>query len=344
MGIQKLLNDLTHKKFQSIYLILGNQEYLNRLIRNRFIKLIPDGERAMNFAEYDMHTVQLDSVLNDATSTPFIGSHRLIFVDNPDFLTGKPAQKVNKNHINELVKYLKRPMPSTILVFFAPYSKLDGRKKITKTVKHTATTVNLNYFSEAQTNRFVQSVITKHGYKISPSNLSLLLQRTEGQLSSIMGDLPKLLLYCRNTKVISKKAIDTLVTKSLNQNVFDLVNDVLYQRTTQAISLYHNLIIEGQPSLQINAILVNQFRLLLQVMILYRYGYSQGSLSRMLKTNPFRIKIALRLINNFSMEQLMAADLGLIHMEIQMKSTNQSPEMLFELFMLKFAKKNSQSE
>ncbi len=34
-----------------------------------------------------------------------------------------------------LIDYLKEPLESTVLVFFAPYEKLDERKKITKQLK-----------------------------------------------------------------------------------------------------------------------------------------------------------------------------------------------------------------
>ena len=341
MNVQTLVNDLRHRRVQPVYLILGNHEYLSRLIRKSFVNLIPDGQRAMNFAEYDTAVSGLGTILNDITSAPFLGQHRLVFVDHPDFLTGESKQPVNQRDVNELVKYLKRPLTSTVLVLFLSNAKLDGRKKLTRVIRRTATIVNFNYFSGAQATRYVSNVIKHRGFRISSANLNLLIQRTDGQLSTTMNELPKLLLYCYHTKVISADAINSLVTKSLNQNVFDLVNDVLKRRITSAVDLYHELVIRGQQPLQINAILVSQFRLLLQVMILSRDGYSQGGLAKMLRVNPFRVRIALRSIRQFTLGQLAAADLGLIKMEVKMKSTDQSPELLFELFMLKFtAKKN----
>ena len=347
MTIQNLFKSLRNGRVASVYLILGHQEYLSRLIQRRFTALIPSNERTMNLARYDLNQTGLGTVLNDATSAPFLGKWRLIFVENPLFLTGNYSARSSQNNsqgqrrLKQFVNYLKRPLSSTILVILAPYPKLDRRKKITRQLYQSARLIDLSRLTEFQVKSYVQQVINRHRFSITRDNLNLLIQRTGGQLSVVMSELPKLLLYCRQSKQITRAAIDSLITKSLNQNVFDLVRDVLKGQVTKAVDLNRQLIQMGQEPLQINAILVSQFRLLLQAMILSRQGYSQGSLAQILRVHPYRVKLALMTIRYFTLGQLINDYLNLVKTEIKMKSTNQSPELLFEMLMIKLAAKKN---
>ena len=342
MTVQQLFSSLKSGKVSPVYLIVGQQSYLKRLIRDRFLKLIPKAERTMNFAQDDLQTVGLDTVLNDAMSAPFFGRHRLILVDNPYFLTGQNGEHLNQTNLDHLIEYLKHPLSSTILVFFAPYRKLDHRKKITKALQRYSVSLNLNHISEYRVRRYVERKIRISGYRISRAALDLLIQRTDGQLSAVMNELPKLLLYGCRTKKITQGSVDSLVTKSLNQNVFDLVNEVLRSQITQAVALYHELLLNGQQPLQINAILLSQFRLLLQVKILHRSGMTSGRISQTLRVHPYRVKLALRADPAFTLNRLARAYLGLVDMEKRMKSTQQSSELLFQMFLIKFTEKNNQ--
>ncbi|MGV7331547.1 hypothetical protein PJK51_29415, partial [Mycobacterium kansasii] len=74
----------------------------------------------MNFASYDMDTVPLAVALDDAMAAPFFGERRVVCIDNPQFLTGETKKQKVEHDIDSLQKYLESPMPSTVLVFFAP--------------------------------------------------------------------------------------------------------------------------------------------------------------------------------------------------------------------------------
>lgn len=103
--------------------------------------------------------------------------------------------------------------------------------------------------------------------------------------------------------------------------------------------MYHELLLQKEEPLKINAILIGQFRLLLQVKILFEKGYSQGNLASVLKIHPYRIKLAMQQIKHFSKQTLAQAYLGLEEIEVKIKTGQGQPELLFELFMLQFAAK-----
>ncbi len=58
------------------------------------------------------------------------------------------------------------------------------------------------------------------GTLFAPMLFDLLLQLTDLNLSKIMGELQKLYLYALETKTITRGAVQELVPKSLEHNVF----------------------------------------------------------------------------------------------------------------------------
>lgn len=338
MTINELLKTLaTGQILSNVYVILGQADYFQRRLKWGFKQQVPAEEQTMNFASYDMDTVPLAVALDDAMAAPFFGERRVVCIDNPQFLTGETKKQKVEHDIDSLQKYLESPMPSTVLVFFAPYDKLDARKKVTKQLKKVATMVEINQFSERDVRQFVTDQLKQDGYTMEPAALNDLIQRTDADLTLIMSELPKLELYTLPEKTITQAAISGLVTQTLTQNVFDLVNRVLAKNTAGAVTLYRELLQAKEEPLKINAILQGQFRLLIQTKVLTKQGYSQGKLASILKVHPYRIKLALQTHRRFQLTDLNRAYLGLFRVEKQMKSTTMDPELLFSLFMTQFA-------
>jgi len=321
----------------NVYLILGEADYLQRRLKAGFKNSVPAEEQTMNFASYDMDTVPLAVALDDAMAAPFFGERRVVCIDNPQFLTGETKKQKVDHDIDSLQTYLGSPMPSTVLVFFAPYEKLDGRKKVVKQLKKTATMIEIGNFSERDVRQFIGDQLKSDGYSMAPNALNELIQRTDADLTLMMSELPKLELFTLPAKEIQLSAVTGLVRQTLTQNVFDLVNRVLAKDTAGAVTLYRELLLAKEEPLRINAILQGQFRLLIQTKILAKQGYSQGKLASILKVHPYRIKLALQSHRRFKLTDLNRAYLGLFRVEQQMKSTAMEPEMLFSLFMTQFA-------
>lgn len=338
MTITELLKTLkTGGQLANVYLILGQADYLQRRLKAGFKQVVPTEEQTMNFASYDMDTVPLAVALDDAMAAPFFGERRVVCIDNPQFLTGETKKQKVDHDIDSLQTYLGSPMPSTVLVFFAPYEKLDGRKKVSKQLKKVATTIEIGNFSERDVRQFVTNQLKQDGYTMAPAALNELIQRTDADLTLMMSELPKLELFALPQKTIERDAVTGLVTQTLTQNVFDLVNRVLAKNTAGAVTLYRELLQAKEEPLRINAILQGQFRLLIQTKVLAKQGYSQGKLASILKVHPYRIKLALQSQRRFLLTDLNRAYLGLFRVEQQMKSSTMDPEMLFSLFMTQFA-------
>lgn len=329
---------ITKGQFSPVYLFLGTESYLADSAKQTLIQAtLAEDERDLNFGIYDMEEVPVGVALDDAESVPFFGDKRLVIMDRPNFFTAEKSKQKIDHDLVWLENYLKNPPGFTILAFFAPYEKLDERKKITKLLKKTATVIEVNTLSEKEVRHFLKDTIANEGYTMTPEAFELFIQLTDAKLSTAMSELPKLLLFSSDTKQITKSAVNDLVAKSLEQNIFALVEYVLKRQTANALSLYQDLLLQKEDPIKINAILMTQFRLLLQVKFLEKKGYQQGDSAGMLKVHPYRVKLAIQQARKFSEKVLVSAFEGLVDAEYRLKTGQGDKEMQFELFVLQFA-------
>ena len=150
-----------------------------------------------------------------------------------------------------------------------------------------------------------------------------------------MGELQKLYLYALETKTITRGAVQELVPKSLEHNVFDLTNEVLSGNSEKAVQLYEDLLLQGEETIKLNAILLNQIRLFLQTKILAKMGYQQANIADTLKVHPYRVKLALQQVRRFELSRLERLYDELVENDYEVKTGQAEKELNFQLFILK---------
>lgn len=337
MDITQLSKQLKTKTPAMVYLVLGTQQVLQQQALDCFMNLIPQGERVMNVGRYDMEATPLAVALDDAMAAPFFGERRLVIINKPYFLTGEKKHSKIEHDLASLKQYLDHPELTTILVFAAPYEKLDGRKAIVKQLKKMAVQVDAAPLNEQQARQRVTRQLAEDQFQINGDALDELIQRTNADYGLMNANLSKLKILAYQEKVIDKQMVADLVPQSLDENVFDLVTAVLRHNQVKALDLYRQLLEGQQQPLRINAVLVGQFRLLIQIKVLSKRGLSQGNLASQLNVHPYRIKLGLQTVRGFSMAALENAYLGLIRIEKALKTTQRDPALLFQLFMLQYA-------
>lgn len=338
MKVAELLKNIGAGKLAPVYLILGKEDYNAQRISTAFIESMPEAQRTVNIGQYDMESVSLSDAIGDALSAPFFGDRRIVFIKHPYFLLAKNKKVKIEQNIDELINYLDNPEPTSVLVIFAPYDKLDERKKLSKRLLKKAVVVENGFLDEKNTRDYLKLLLKNKGYSIEPQALEMLVRKTEAKLSLAMNELPKLMILAQKDKEITESMVAQMVAQTLEQNIFDLSDLVLNKQSKKAIEMYHDLILQHEEPLKINAILLGQIRLLLQVNVLQKHGYDQGNIASALKVHPYRVKLALKKSRAVKRLELRNAYLGLVDLEEKMKSTQQDPTALFELFMLGYFK------
>lgn len=339
-GIEKQFAEIRKGKYKAVYLVQGTEQYLIEQARQTFFESVFQNEEDtdLNYGHFDMKETTIGVAIQEADSFPFFGEKRLIFIDNPYFLTGERVANAPEHDLKEIENYIDNPSEFSVVVIFAPYEKLDKRKKVTKLLTKNAVLLDVQPMKEREMRTYVKAVCKENGYSFKDQAFELLMQLTDRKLTRVMQELEKLMLFHKDSKVIVKSSVEKLVSKSLEQNVFELNTLVLKKDVHRSIEVYQELLTQKEDPIKIIALLIVQFRLLLQVKILRKKGYQQGDIASLLKVHPYRVKLAVQLEKDFDQQLLSQAHHYLIDADYKIKTGQVEPELQFELFVLKFAK------
>lgn len=324
------------KSFTPLYLLYGTEPYLINETKQLLINhaLSPE-EIDFNLSSYDLEETSIETALEDAETFPFIGERRLIFLHNPFFLTAEKSKAKVEHNLSRLESYLKDPAPYTIIVFSGAYEKLDERKKLTKQIKKSASVLEAKKLNESELKVWIRDRAAVNGVQIDEEAVELMLTLAGTNLFMLTSELDKLSLYAEDEKRIDVKIVEQLVSRSLEQNIFTLVDKIVHRNIEEALRIYYDLLKLNEEPIKILAVITNQFRLIYQVKELARRGYGQNQIAGYIKAHPFRVKLAAGQAKLFSDEELVQIMNLLADSDYQMKTGGMNKALLIELFLFK---------
>ena len=115
-----------------IYLFTGTSEVF---IKNRIKRILQSyNKQQYTVIKYDMETTPLATVLNDAITFPLLEDIKVLILKNPTFLN-KSKEELSPD-AKALIKYLKNPSETTVLMIDAANIKISQSNEIYKVLKN----------------------------------------------------------------------------------------------------------------------------------------------------------------------------------------------------------------
>ncbi|MCJ8006893.1 DNA polymerase III subunit delta [Lederbergia wuyishanensis] len=332
----KLWEKIDRKQFSPLYLLYGTESFIINETKQKLVtNVLTEEEMDFNLSVYDMEETAIEEALEDAETFPFFGDRKLVFINNPIFLTSEKSKEKVEHNIKKLESYLEAPSPYSILVFAGYYEKLDERKKITKLLKKNAEVLEAKKLSEGELRIWIKGRVEDKSQQIDESAIDLILSLVGPDLMNLHSELEKLSLYVEETKKITAEIVERLTSRSLEQNIFDLVDKVVHRKMEEVFRIYYDLRKQNEEPIKILALLASQFRLIYQVKELMKRGYGQQQIASTLKTHPFRVKLASGQARSFTDQELGEIINLLALTDEQLKTGGTGREVSLELFLLK---------
>ena len=323
-------------QFASIYLVYGNESFIINETKQRIVNsAISEEEMDFNFSSYDLEETPVEVAIEDAETFPFMGERRVVIIQNPVFLTAEKTKEKVEHNIKRFEQYIQSPAPYTIMVITANYEKLDERKKITKSLKKLAEVVEAKKLNENDLKSWVRERASSNSVQIDEDAIELLLTLAGTNLMMLTQELDKLSLYASDTNRIDLEVVERLTARSLEQNIFTLVDKVVHRRIDEALRIYYDLLKQNEEPLKVLSILAGQFRLIYGVKELSRRGYGQQKIASTLKVHPFRVKLAAGQAKHFNDKQLAYIIELLSQGDYEIKTGKIKKELMIEMFLFK---------
>ncbi|AZB43689.1 DNA polymerase III subunit delta [Bacillus sp. FJAT-42376] len=339
MDVLQFWKQINNKKMASVYLLIGTEAYLMEQTVKKLVEAaLQEDEKDFNFSVYDMEEIPVETAMEDAETLPFMGEKRVVLLKNPIFLTGEKKKEKIDHNIERFEQYIKEPAPYTVLIVQAPYEKLDERKKISKLLKKTAVVGEARPLSEQELIQWTHTLAKLEDTEMEQDASEHLVALTNGSLMLMDQEILKLSAYIGPGGRISRSLVDQLTARTLEQNIFELINHVTARKADQALHVLHDLLKANEEPIKILSLISAQIRLILQVKQLAAGGYGQPQIASTLKVHPFRVKLAAQQAASFSEEELKSLIKKLAEADYGMKTGRMDKVLILEIFLMQLAR------
>jgi DNA polymerase-3 subunit delta len=221
---EQIIADLKKKNYKPVYFLTGEEPwFIDRITDYIATNVLTEEEKTFNQTILYGKDTDIPTIINTAKRFPMMASYHVVIV--------KEAQELDK--IDDLIYYIDKPLHSTLLVINYKYSKLDGRKAITKALMKYTVFFESKKLYDDKVPDWIGSYLKKKGLGMEPGVGILLCEHIGNDLSKIVNELEKLIITLpQDEKVISIPHIEKYVGISKDYNIFELykalgVKDVL---------------------------------------------------------------------------------------------------------------------
>ena len=318
---------------KNLYLIHGEESYIiESSIKQIVSNVLTDDEMDFNYSQHDLRETPLHVALDDANTLGFMADKKVVVLKNAIFLTAlKDTSKV-EHDVTLLETYAKDPNPDAVVIVVAPYEKLDKRKKVTKLLTKEAFVIEAASFDERRAENWVRERVQAMGIQMTNGASGRLIQNVGANLVVLEQEINKIVTYLNPGESITEDVIDEMVAKTLEQNVFTLVEKVVNRQLDAAFTILYDLLRQNEEPIKIIALITRQFRIIFQSKILLQQGASQSDIAKQLKLHPYAVQIAAGQGKKFENQELQVIIRQLADLDYQMK-TGKNKRLLLELFL-----------
>ena len=307
---------------ENIYVVASEDNFL---IQEKIKKLLKDNERS-EVIHYDLKEVALEQIIEDLDTLNFFTNQKIIVAENAYFLTSEKPRGVVEQNIDVLEKYIQNPNPDNVLILTC--TKLDERKKLVKTLKKQVKVL------DTEINLFKLLEEELEDYQMNDQDKRYLIERTLNNYERTIHEVQKIKLFKGDNKNITRKDIDDLVTKTIDDNIFTLVDAIIKKDKKQAFEIYEDMLLHNEEPMKIMILLANKIRLLYQVKILSKTIHRDEEIGKIIGSHPYPVKLAREIVWDFKEEDLLSYLNQLAHIDINIKMGKTYQNIAFETFIL----------
>lgn len=310
-------------------------------MKEQLLKKVGYDSSDLNYSYFDMKETAYSEVELDLVSLPFFADEKIVILDHFVDVTTAKKRYLTDDELQSFEGYLSAPLETTRLIVIAE-GKLDSKRRIVKLLKRDAQLLEATELKEQELRAHFAEEIKSLGLAIDSQAFDQLLIKSGFDFSEIQKNLEFLKTY-KGASSITITDIEEAIPKTLQDNLFDLIQMILKKQIDSARSLVKDLRLQGEDEIKLLAILLSQFRIYTQVKLLKQEGRTESQIVSDLseltgrKVNPYQVKFALRDSRGISLSYLEQALCLLIDTDFQMKSGTYEKDYLFDLAVLKLA-------
>lgn len=337
MSYRDFIKDLKNENLSPVYLFYGTEKYLvDYLIDEIKKKYIEEVYESLNYIYIDDEKAEFSKIENANETLPFMAEKKLVVVNNWQLLIKKKG--TDDTEEESFIEYLKRSNPSSILIFIVNGEKIDKRRKVIKSITKYGKIIEVNRLSDVEMTSWINKKFKEHKKNIKGSDIHKIIEYTgyfdkesDTDIISVENEIIKLVDFVGDRDSVSSEDIDKVVTRSIQSNIFVLVDSIAQKDMKKSIDSLRNLIGSQVAVQMILHMIGRQLRMILNAKLYLDKGYSQ----RMIKDKmgiryDFIINKLISQSRNFTLDEIKKAIILASKLDIDLKHSRIDEELGIE--------------
>ncbi len=325
MKPDELQRKLRNRQVPELLYLYGQESFLvQRAVSLVRRALLPTGKDDFNDSQFYGKEATAGQIIQAAMTLPVFAERRLVTV--------KDAQQLPAAELDELITYLKNPVPETCLLFVG--DKIDSRRKFFQQFKKCGVLVEFKPLSERELPGHIRSFLEERDVRITGDALDLLCAMLGGGLHEVHSELEKLLTYLGQRTLADVADIQAIVSRGHTENIFELGNAVGRGDAARALALVKALTDAGEAPLKILSLLVRHFRQLWKVRELQTQNHGKREIASLAGVPFFVVDALVAQGKRFSRQDFQQAYELFLETDLAMKSSGADAEALLDSLLL----------
>lgn len=326
----------------SSYLFIGVEEYMMSLaLENLKNKYIDSSFDTLNYIKLEGKDTFLQDLINACETLPFMSDKKLVVLkDISAFM-----ENIKDNSDKELYNYLGDLGDYLILILVDNSSTLKKNTKVYRYFNKDNRAVEFTKLLNNDLINWTNSILDKHNKKMNLSDINYFIDSSSYKsrninisLYDVENELLKVIDFSKK-ELISRDDIDKVLAKSIDTNIFELLNAINRNDSEKAILVFNEMYLSNEPIARIFHMITRQIRLLLGYKLYKNKGYQDGLIQEKLGIKDYEFKKIRTQSSSFQVLQLERIMKYLLQMDLKLKTVSTQDKLEMEILLVKLCQK-----
>jgi len=251
--MQRIKTDIKCNNFKNIYLLFGPETFLIDYYTTQIISANVDEDskefNLLSFSAQIPDDSEIDSFIN---SYPFMSEKKVLCIRNSGIF--KKSGDAIKIFWSEIIENI----PDYAIIIFAE-NEIDKRNALYKLINKNHTACEIEYQKPADLTSWTVNVLKKLSKTVSHQDASYIVELCGPAMQNIHSEAEKLASYITERTEITRNDIEQIVTKNIENRVFDMMDDIAEGRNEAAFKKLADLKALNEEPIKIISIIFNKY-------------------------------------------------------------------------------------
>lgn len=352
MSYRQLMQDIKNNSIKPVYLIYGSETYLIdkgwEALKNAVVTSFPE----LNYTQLSGEKLEAYALAAACETFPFGSEKRLVAVRDLEILKGKGESKEEGEEEGEKASAsgkdaqpfidVVKNLDDAICLLLVSYGSINKRKKklLDELKKHGAV-YEFNRIDRDELAQWVKKGLGKSGKNINPielnhfiNSIGYLDKNGSKTMYDVENEIKKLVGFMGNSTDVQMAHIEAVVPRNIENDIFKLINACSEKNVDKSLRLYGDMLLEGENSFGILALLSRQIKNMLEVSELREKRYEARSIAEKLKLHEYTVKLCIKYSSSIKKQVLQSAFRKCLNTELWIKSGKSGERLAMEMLLV----------